>query len=48
MKLADDWLPLRRLLHPWPHQRFAVKQPRGRPYGRVPHVRICVGGALNT
>jgi RNA-directed DNA polymerase len=27
-KLADDWLPKPRILHPWPHQRFAVKHPR--------------------
>jgi RNA-directed DNA polymerase len=27
-KLADEWLPKPRILHPWPHQRFAVKYPR--------------------
>lgn len=27
-KLADDWLPRPRILHPWPNQRFAVKHPR--------------------
>ena len=27
-KLADDWLPAPRILHPWPEQRFAVKHPR--------------------
>src|SRR6516162_611414 len=27
-KLADDWLPPPRILHPWPDQRFAVKHPR--------------------
>jgi RNA-directed DNA polymerase len=27
-KLADDWLPQPRILHPWPNQRFAVKHPR--------------------
>src|SRR5215471_5425271 len=27
-KLADDWLPAPRILHPWPDQRFAVKHPR--------------------
>jgi RNA-directed DNA polymerase len=27
-KLADDWLPKPRILHPWPNQRFAVKYPR--------------------
>jgi RNA-directed DNA polymerase len=44
-KLADDWLPQPRILHPWPHQRFAVKHPRWEPYAGVPHVRICAGGA---
>jgi hypothetical protein len=27
-KLADDWLPKPRILHPWPRDRFAVKHPR--------------------
>ena len=27
-KLADDWFPAPRILHPWPEQRFAVKYPR--------------------
>ena len=27
-KLADDWLPKPRILHPWPNQRFAVKHLR--------------------
>jgi RNA-directed DNA polymerase len=27
-KLAEDWLPRPRILHPWPNQRFAVKHPR--------------------
>ncbi|MGB8840970.1 MAG: hypothetical protein WCC64_07840, partial [Aliidongia sp.] len=44
-KLADDWLPKPRILHPWPNQRFAVKHPRSEPYAGKPHVRICAGGA---
>lgn len=28
MKLAKDYLPTPRILHPWPEQRFAVKHPR--------------------
>src|SRR5437660_1853668 len=44
-RLADDWLPKPKILHPWPHQRFAVKYPRWEPYAGVPHVRICAGGA---
>ena len=27
-KLADEWLPQPRILHPWPNQRFAVTHPR--------------------
>jgi group II intron reverse transcriptase/maturase len=27
-KIADEWLPKPRILHPWPQQRFAVKHPR--------------------
>jgi group II intron reverse transcriptase/maturase len=27
-RLADDWLPRPRILHPWPSQRFAVTHPR--------------------
>ena len=30
-KMADDWLPKPRILHPWPQQRFAVKHPRWEP-----------------
>ena len=42
-KLADDWLPKPRILHPWPERRFAVKHPRWEPYAGKPHVRICAG-----
>ena len=27
-KLADDFVPPARILHPWPHARFAVRHPR--------------------
>ena len=43
-KLAADWLPKARILHPWPNQRFAVKHPRWEPYAGIPPVRICAGG----
>jgi RNA-directed DNA polymerase len=43
-KIADDWLPKPRILHPWPQQRFAVKHPRWEPYAGMPHVRFCAGG----
>jgi RNA-directed DNA polymerase len=44
-RLADDWLPQAKILHPWPHQRFAVRHPRWEPYARLGLVRICAGGA---
>lgn len=28
IRLANDWLPPPRILHPWPRIRFAVKHPR--------------------
>jgi len=30
-KIADDWLPAPRILHPWPDQRFAVNHLRWEP-----------------
>src|SRR5271163_3426446 len=44
-RLADDWLPKPRILHPWPENRFAVRHPRWEPYARIGPVRICAGGA---
>lgn len=44
-RLADDYLPKPRILHPWPEQRFAVKHPRWEPYAGKPPVRFCAGGA---
>jgi RNA-directed DNA polymerase len=44
-RLADDWLPKPRILHPWPEMRFAVRRPRWEPYARIGPVRICAGGA---
>ena len=44
-KVADDWLPQPRILHPWPSIRFAVKHPRWEPDAGNPLVRICAGGA---
>src|SRR5258707_5038924 len=44
-RLADDWLPRPRILHPWPERRFAVRHPRREPYARIGPVRICAGGA---
>jgi RNA-directed DNA polymerase len=44
-KLANDWLPKPRILHPWPRERFAVRHPRWEPYARIGPVRFCAGGA---
>ena len=44
-KLADEWLPKPRTLHPWPRERFVLNHPRWEPYAGKPHVRICAGGA---
>src|SRR5712692_6307052 len=44
-RLADQWLPRPRILHPWPNHRFAVKHPRWEPDAGMPHVRFCAGGA---
>jgi RNA-directed DNA polymerase len=44
VKLADDFLPQPRILHPWPNQRFAVTHPRWAPYAGKPPVRCCAGG----
>jgi group II intron reverse transcriptase/maturase len=44
-KLANDWLPMPRILHPWPSERFAVKHPRWEPDARIGRVRFCAGGA---
>jgi RNA-directed DNA polymerase len=44
-KLANDWFPKPRILHPWPNIRFAVRHPRWEPYVRIGPVRICAGGA---
>jgi RNA-directed DNA polymerase len=43
-RLAEDFLPKPRILHPWPEQRFAVKHPRWEPYAGIPPVRFCAGG----
>ena len=43
--LAREWLPMPKILHPWPQRRFAVKHPRWEPYAGIPPVRFCAGGA---
>ncbi len=44
-KLAAEWLPRPKILHPWPRERFALRHPRWEPYAGKPHVRFCAGGA---
>ena len=44
-RVAGDFLPQPKILHPWPHQRFAVKYPRREPDALIGLVRICAGGA---
>jgi RNA-directed DNA polymerase len=44
-RLARDWLPQSKILHPWPQQRFAVRHPRWEPYAGNPPVRFYAGGA---
>lgn len=39
-KLADRWLPLVRVSHPWPYKRFRGNHPRWEPYAGMPPVRI--------
>jgi RNA-directed DNA polymerase len=43
-RLARDYLPLPRILHPWPEARFAVKHPRWEPGARIAPAGICAGG----
>src|SRR5712671_2225254 len=47
-KLAHDFLPKPRILHPWPSERFAVKHPRWEPYAGKPHLRIWCSEADQT
>lgn len=44
-KLAAEWLPRARILHPWPNQRFDATHPRQEPGAGMPHAGICAGGA---
>ena len=44
-RLANDFLPKPRILHPWPMQRFAGRHPRWEPDAGKLHVRFCAGGA---
>ena len=43
-RLAADFLPTPRILHPWPDARFAVTHPRWEPGARIVLAGICAGG----
>jgi RNA-directed DNA polymerase len=45
-RLAADWLPQPRILHPYPDKRFAVMHPRQEPCAGIPPARIWAGCAL--
>lgn len=44
-RLADQWLPMPHIMHPWPGIRFAVKYPRWEPCALIAPARFCTGGA---
>ena len=43
-RLANDWLPKPRILHPWPDVRFAVRYPRWEPRAGNPACADLCGG----
>src|SRR6516164_521088 len=43
-RLAVDWLPQPRILHPYPDKRFVVMHPRQEPCAGIPPARIWAGG----
>jgi RNA-directed DNA polymerase len=44
-RLAAEFLPAPRILHPWPDDRFLVNHPRWKPSARIGPARFCAGGA---
>jgi RNA-directed DNA polymerase len=44
-RLAAEFLPVPRILHPWPDDRFLVNHPRWKPSARIGPARFCAGGA---
>ena len=44
LRLAAQWIPRARILHPWPNRRFDAKHPRQEPGARIAHAGICAGG----
>jgi group II intron reverse transcriptase/maturase len=46
-RLAADWIPKPRILHPYPDKRFAVTHPRWEPCAGIPPARIWAGAVSN-
>jgi group II intron reverse transcriptase/maturase len=44
-RISAEFIPLPRILHPWPDRRFLVKHPRWEPSARIGPARFCAGGA---
>src|SRR5207245_8803155 len=44
-QFVAQWLPLPKILHPYPHLRFDAKHPREEPRAEKLLARICAGGA---
>ena len=44
-EIADSYLPIPRILHPWPSVRFFAKHPRWEPGARIAPAGICAGGS---
>ena len=44
-RLSAEFIPLPRILHPWPDRRFLVKHPRWEPSARIGPARFCAGSA---
>jgi hypothetical protein len=43
-RLVQRWLPLTRIVHPFPGQRFAASHPWQEPSAVIPLAGICAGG----
>lgn len=46
-KLAAEWLPGARILHPWPNQQFHATHPRQEPDAGILYAGICAGEPSN-
>lgn len=44
-RLATEWLPKPKIIHPYPERRFYRHHPRWEPGAVVPHAGFCAGGA---